>query len=62
MLKIYLKLRAKKDIGNTGWKEGEILEMVNNVFDESCGIAYFPLDKDWEILNMEIKEFKNIQK
>lgn len=60
MIKIYLKLRAKKDIPKSGWKEGEVCEVENNVFDKNTGIAYFPLDQNWEILKMEIMEYKPI--
>lgn len=61
MIKIYLKLRAKKDIAKTSWKEGDIYEMVNDVFDEQSGIAYYPIDKEWEILKMELRDYKTIQ-
>ena len=60
MLKVYLKLRATKDIENTGWKQGEILEMINDVFDKKSGLAYWSLHKDWEILKMELREFKDV--
>jgi hypothetical protein len=59
MLKIYLKLRAKRDI-YSGWKKGEICEMENDVFNKNTGIAYHSIDKDWEIIKMEIKEFKEV--
>lgn len=39
MIKVYLKLRATKDIGDTGWKEGEILEMITDVFNKQNGVA-----------------------
>lgn len=58
MLKLYLKLRANKDIN--GYKEGHIIELVNDVFDRQNGIAYFNLDQAWEIITMQIKEFKGI--
>lgn len=60
MLKVYLKLIAKNDIERTGWKKGEVYEMINDVFDQKNGIAYWSLHKDWEILKMEIKEYKEI--
>lgn len=60
MLKIYLKLRATRDIKNSGWKKGDMMEMVNDVFDKQNGLAYFSLHQDWEILQMEIREFKKI--
>lgn len=60
MLKVYLKLRATKDIDGTGWKEGEVVEMINDVFDKSNGLAYWSLHKDWEILKMEIREVLEI--
>jgi len=34
MLKVYLKLIATKDIENTPWKKGDVLEMINDVFDK----------------------------
>jgi len=48
------------NIDKTGWKEGDVMEMTNDVFDKNIGIAYWPLHKDWEIIKMEIKEFKEI--
>jgi hypothetical protein len=59
MLKVYLKLMALKDL-ESGWKEGEVFEMINDVFDKKNGVAYWSLDKDWEIIKMEIREFKDI--
>ena len=35
MLKVYLKLRATKDIEKTGWKKGDVMEMINDVFINS---------------------------
>ena len=60
MLKVYLKLRATKDIEKTGWKKGDVMEMINDVFDKKNGVAYWSLHQDWEILKMEIREFKEI--
>jgi hypothetical protein len=60
MLKVYLKLRATKDIEKTGWKKGDVMEMINDVFDKQNGVAYWSLHQDWEILKMEIREFKEI--
>lgn len=60
MLKVHLKLRASRDIEKTGWKKGDVLEMINNIFDTQCGIAYFPLDKGWEILKMEVVKHEKI--
>lgn len=60
MLKVYLKLRATKDIDKTGWKKGDEVEMINDVFDKRNGFAYWSLHQDWEILKMEIIEFKGI--
>lgn len=59
MLKVYLKLRALKDL-KSGWKKGEVFEMINDVFDKKNGVAYWNLDQDWEIIKMEIREFKPI--
>ena len=33
MLKVYLKLRATKDIEKTGWKKGDVMEMIK---PQSC--------------------------
>ena len=60
MLKVYLKLRATKDIEKTGWKKGDVMEMIYDVFDKQNGVAYWSLHQDWEILKMEIREFKEI--
>lgn len=60
MLKVYLKLVATKDIEKSGWKKGDVTEIINDVFDKQCGVAYWSLHKDWEILKMEIREFKEI--
>jgi hypothetical protein len=60
MLKVYLKFRATKDIEKTGWKKGDVMEMINDVFDKQNGVAYWSLHQDWEILKMEIREFKEI--
>jgi hypothetical protein len=43
-----------------GWKKDEVMEMINDVFDKQNGVAYWSLHKDWEILKMEIREFKEI--
>ena len=50
MLKVYLKLRATKDIEKTGWKKGDVMEMINDVFDKQNGVAYWSLHQDWQIL------------
>ena len=34
MLKVYLKLRATKDIQSTGWEEGDYCEIINDIFNE----------------------------
>lgn len=34
MVKITLKLRAKIDIPNSGWKKGDIINIINNILDE----------------------------
>ena len=60
MIKVRLKLRATKDIKKTGWKEGDIMELENSIFDKKSGVAYWNLDEDWEILKMELLEYKEI--
>ena len=60
MLKVYIKMRALKD-SKSGWKKGDVMEMINDVFDKKNGIAFWNLDQDWEIIKMEIREFKEIR-
>lgn len=62
MLRVYLKLIAKKDIPKSGWKEGDICQLENDIFNEKTGIAYHPIDSYWEILKMEVREYKMIHK
>ena len=61
MLKVYLKLLAKKDIDSVGYKAGNVIEMVNDIFDNQVGLVYYSLNKNWEILEMKIVEFKEIK-
>ena len=56
MIKIRLKLRATEDIPHTAWKKGEVCEFINSIFDKQNGIAYFPLDKLWDIEGYELLE------
>lgn len=56
MLKVYMKLQALNDIPRTDYKKGYILEMYNDVFDKQCGIAYYPLDKGWEVIEYKVVE------
>ena len=30
--------------------------MYNDVFDKQCGIAYYPLDKGWEVIEYKVVE------
>ena len=60
MLKVYLKLRATKDLPHEGWRKDECCELISDVFDKQNGIAFWSLNKDWEIIKMEIKEYKPI--
>jgi hypothetical protein len=60
MLKLYLKLRALKDIPTTGWREGDYCEITTNVFDKKNGLGYYPLDKEWEVVKMEILGYEPI--
>ena len=60
MLKVYMKLQALNDIQRTDYKKGYILEMYNDVFDKQCGIAYYPLDKDWEVIEYKVVEEENL--
>jgi len=59
MLKVYIKLRALKET-KSGWKKGEYFEMVNDIFDKRNGFAFWQLDQEWEVVKMEIKEYKPI--
>jgi hypothetical protein len=59
MLKIYLKLKAKKDLPFCYKKDQEI-EFINDIFNKQNGIAYFSLSKDWEIIEMKLIEFTAI--
>lgn len=59
MLKVYIKLRALEDM-QSGHKKGEIYEMENDVFDKKNGMAFCQLSQKWEILKMEIIEYKKI--
>lgn len=58
MLKVYLKLIATRDIEKSGHKKGDTIEIINDVFDKKSGVAYWPLHQEWDILKMEIREFK----
>ena len=56
MLKVKLQLKAEEDIERSGWKKDDTLELINEIFNKDTGIAYFPLDKGWKIIKMEILE------
>lgn len=56
MLKVHLKLKAKKEIN--GHKEGSVIEITNDVFCNQNGIAYWSLNLGWEVIEMRILEYK----
>lgn len=58
-LKIYLKLKATCDFDDS-WKKGDECEITNYVFSKDNGIAFWPIDKGWEIIEMRILEYKEI--
>lgn len=60
MLKIKLILEAELDIPKSGWKSGDTCEIINDVFSPSIGIAYYPIDKGWKIVKMELLEYKAV--
>lgn len=62
MLKIKLILKAKCNIPKTGLKQGDYCEIINDVFDPANGIAYYSIYKEWEIIKMEVLEYKQINK
>lgn len=47
-IKFEIKLRAKEPIN--GYKTGETVTIVNPIFDREHGIAFHPLDKNFEIV------------
>lgn len=49
--KFRVRLKAKEDFGTK--KKGEILTMVASVFDEKNGLAFWPIDKVWELLSTD---------
>ena len=46
--KFEIKLKAKESIN--GYKIGETVIIVNPIFDRNIGIAFFPIDKNFEII------------
>lgn len=43
-----IKLRAKEPIN--GYKKGETVIIVNPIFDRKMGVAFFPIDSNFEIV------------
>lgn len=39
--------------------KGDTCEIINDLFDPSNGIAYYPIDKGWKV-KMELLEYKAI--
>lgn len=56
MIKVKLYLEAEKDIPRTNWKQGDKLELINDVFDKKNGVAFWSLDLGWKINNIEVLE------
>lgn len=47
-IKFEIKLKAKEPIN--GYKTGETVIIVNPIFDRNIGIAFFPIDKNFDIV------------
>lgn len=47
-VKFEIKLKAKEPIN--GYKTGETVIIVNPIFDRNIGIAFFPIDKNFDIV------------
>ena len=47
-IKFEIKLKAKEPIN--GYKAGETVIIVNPIFDPGIGIAFWPIDKNFEIV------------
>ncbi len=47
-IKVEIKLRAKELVN--GYSKDETVVLVNTIFDPNNGIAFFPLDKRFEIV------------
>lgn len=60
MLKIKLVLEAELDMPETGWKQGDTCEIINDVLDPDVGIAYYSIHKGWKIIKMELLEYKAV--
>lgn len=45
------RLRLKAVGKGTGYEVGEEITLCNDIFDTQNGVAFFPLNKDWEILS-----------
>jgi len=44
MLKLHIVLKCKE--AHNSYKVGGLCELYNDVFDQNCGLAYHPLDKN----------------
>jgi len=58
MLKVELNFIALSEVNS--YKKGECLTIINNVFDEKAGVAFFPIDKRWKLKSMKLLEYKEI--
>ena len=47
-IRFEIKLKAIKPIN--GYKEGDIVLLINSIFNRTNGIAFFPIDKEFEII------------
>jgi hypothetical protein len=47
-IKFEIKLKAKEPIN--GCKAGETVTFINSIFDRNTGVAFFPIDKNFEIV------------
>ena len=57
MLRVIIKLRALSDI--KGFKKGDELSITNDIFDKKFGVAFTPLNPEWEVISVELLEYKN---
>lgn len=59
-VKFKIKLRAIED-GN-GYKKGDIVTIINTIFDKSNGIAFYPIDKCFEVISTSqfVTKIKNM--
>jgi len=59
-MKVQLKLKATEDVN--GYKKDDIVIITNDIFDRQNGVAFFPIDKQYEIIELRqfVGNFKGI--